>query len=108
MSHQYSNRTNTLKFSQNLNDLHLSNITALMISQPVNVDIVLHFLIYIAPVTTVAISSVIEILRKEKDVGRDPNRMAIQWGRVFHRESPMVEKDPVWAIVVLTRGTGRT
>lgn len=34
--------------------------------------------------------------------------MAIQWGWVFHRESPMVEKDPVWAIVVLTRGTGRT
>jgi len=28
-------------------------------------------------------------------------------GRAFHREGPIVAKDLVWAIVVLTRGTKR-
>ena len=48
-------------------------------------------------------------MRREKDVGRDPERMVTrrEEGRAFHREGPMVAKDLVWAIVVLTRGTKR-
>ena len=32
----------------------------------------------------------------------------IEEGRAFQREGPMVAKDLVWAIAVLTRGTKRT
>ena len=50
-----------------------------------------------------------KVLRREKDVGRDPERMATrrEEGRAFHREGPIVAKDLVWAIVILTRGTKR-
>ena len=50
-----------------------------------------------------------KVLRREKAVGRDPEIMVTRRGegRAFHREGPIVAKDLVWAIVVLTRGTKR-
>ena len=48
-------------------------------------------------------------MRRERAVGRDPERMITrrEKGRPFHRVGPIVAKDLVWAIVVLTRGTKR-
>ena len=50
-----------------------------------------------------------KVLRREKAVGKDPERLVTrrEEGRAFHREGPIVAKDLVWAIVVLTRGTKR-
>ena len=50
-----------------------------------------------------------KVLRREKAVGRDPERIVIrrEEGRAFQREGPIVAKDLVWAIVVLIRGTKR-
>ena len=50
-----------------------------------------------------------KVLRWEKAVGRDPEIIIgrREEGRAFHREGPVVAKDLVWAIVVLTRGTKR-
>ena len=44
------------------------------------------------------------------DAERDPDSMVRrrEEGRAFQREGPMVEKDLVWAMVVLTRGTMET
>jgi len=40
-----------------------------------------------------------KVLRREKAVGRDPERMVTrrEEGRAFHREGPLVAKDLVWA-----------
>ena len=50
-----------------------------------------------------------KVLRREKAVGKDPERIVTrrEEGRAFHKEVPIVAKDLVWAIVVLTRGTKR-
>jgi len=50
------------------------------------------------------------VFRKEKDAGRHPDSKVKRRedGRAFQSEGPMVAKDLVWAIVVLTLGTKRT
>jgi len=47
---------------------------------------------------------------KERDAERDPDSKVKrrEEGQAFQREGPMVAKDLVWAMVVLTRGTKRT
>jgi len=50
------------------------------------------------------------VLRRDRDAEQDPDSKVKQReeGRAFQREGPMVAKDLVWAIAVLTRRTKRT
>jgi len=49
-------------------------------------------------------------LRRDTDAEQDPDSKVKrrEEGRALQREGPMVAKDLVWAIAVLTRGTKRT